>query len=64
MRPRPPPLRRRPTAALVARGKVRQIGERIPPDIRLPVGRIMRGQIDTLLALPALAVGVVRRLSR
>ena len=45
----------------VARGKVRQIGERIPPAIRRPLGRIARGQLDTLLALPALAVGVVRQ---
>jgi len=44
----------------VARGRVRRIAERIPPAIRLPLGRVVRGQIDTLRALPALAVGLAR----
>ncbi len=44
----------------VARGGARRLAERIPPGIRLPIGRIIRGQIDTLRALPALARGVAQ----
>jgi glycosyltransferase involved in cell wall biosynthesis len=44
----------------VLRGRARRMAERIPPAIRLPLGRIGRGQIDTLRALPALVVGLAR----
>lgn len=44
----------------VLRGRARRMAERIPPAIRLPLGRIARGQFDTLRALPALVGGLAQ----
>jgi glycosyltransferase involved in cell wall biosynthesis len=55
-----PPAGEAAAAPFVARGRLRRAAERLPPAIRLPLGRIVRGQIDSLRALPALAGGMAR----